>query len=83
MIGYDARAEYHTSEGSIDMVIPAGNYLYVIELKINGEAKDAMRQIETKRYAAQFDNNGRQVIKIGIGFARKSHTIDTYEIRRG
>ncbi|MCH5346800.1 MAG: ATP-binding protein, partial [Muribaculaceae bacterium] len=70
LIGLDVDAEYSTSEGFIDIVIRTDNYLYIIELKINGTAEDAMVQIESKHYAAPFAADGRQVVKIGLGFSK-------------
>ena len=78
LLGMDVEAEYHTSEGSIDIVIKTKDYVYVIELKINGTATDAMDQIHERDYAAPFARDARKVIKLGIGFAEHTHTIDSY-----
>lgn len=80
LIGMDVDAEYHTSEGSIDIVIKTGDFIYIIELKINGTAKDAMKQITKRNYNLPFIQDKRRIINIGIGFAEKSHTIDSYLI---
>ncbi len=81
LIGMDANAEYHTSEGSIDILITTCKFIYIIELKINGTADDAMCQIEEKDYAAQFAIDNRKLIKVGIGFAERTHIIDTVQIK--
>lgn len=78
LLGLDVDAEYHTSEGSIDIVIKTAEYIYVIELKINGSATDAMSQINSRSYAAPFSKDARKVIKLGIGFAERTHTVDSY-----
>lgn len=78
LLGMDTEAEYHTSEGSIDIVIKTKFYIYVIELKINSSAKDAMHQINERYYADPFAGDARKVIKLGIGFAEHSHTVDSY-----
>lgn len=80
LIGIDAEAEYHTSEGSIDIVIKTDRYIYIIELKINGDASDAMKQIEDKSYGTPFTADHRTLIRLGIGFAQRTHTIDSYII---
>ena len=80
LIGMDAEAEYHTSEGSIDIVIKTVRYIYIIELKINGDASDAIRQIEDKSYCAPFISDHRTLIRLGIGFAQNTPTIDSYII---
>ena len=81
LIGLDVDAEYSTSEGFIDIVIRTDNYLYIIELKINGTAEDAMVQIESKHYAAPFAADGRQVVKIGLGFSKDTRNISSTLIR--
>lgn len=53
LLGMDTEAEYHTSEGSIDIVIKTKCYIYIIELKINGSAKDAMNQIHERSIGFQ------------------------------
>ena len=80
LLGMDIDAEYHTSEGSIDIVIKTRLYIYIIELKINGTAEDAMYQIQERDYIAPFARDARKVIKLGIGFAEHTHTIDSYII---
>ena len=44
------QAEYHTSEGRIDLVVKAPDYVYVMEFKLQGTAEEAMEQIEKKHY---------------------------------
>lgn len=82
LIGVDVDAEYHTSEGSIDVVMKTSENIYIIELKINGKASDAIRQINESKYAQPFISDHRRIIKLGIGFAESTHTIDSYLIER-
>lgn len=77
LLGLTVDAEYHTSEGSIDIIIKTTRFIYIIELKIHGDAESAMRQIEEKKYSEPFLGDSRQLIKIGIGFANTTHTIDS------
>ena len=69
LIGLDVEAEYSTSEGFIDILIKTSDYIYIIELKVNGTAEDAMKQIEEKHYASPFVSDPRKIFKIGIGFS--------------
>lgn len=80
LIGLDVEAEYSTSEGFIDMVIKTANYIYIIELKVNGSAEDAINQIEEKHYAAPFAADSRKIVKLGIGFSTATHSIASYRI---
>ena len=81
LIGLDIDVEYNTSEGFIDSVVKTRDYIYVIELKLNGTAEDAMRQIEEKHYASPFATDVRRLYRLGIGFSKATGTVDSYEIR--
>ena len=80
LIGLDIDAEYNTSEGFIDLLIKTEDYIYIIELKINGSAKEAIKQIEEKHYASSFETDNRKLYKIGIGFSKETNSIKSYEI---
>lgn len=77
LIGLDVEAEYSTSEGFIDMLVKTTGYIYIIELKINGTAEDAMAQIEERHYAAPFAADPRKLVKIGLGFSTVTHNISS------
>ena len=80
LLGVNVDAEYHTSRGSIDLVVKVKNYIYVIELKINGTASDAMNQIKEKGYTLPFEADGRNIVALGIGFSKATNTIESWEI---
>ena len=77
LMGLDVEAEYSTSEGFIDMLVKTSDYIYIIELKINGNAEDAIAQIEEKHYAAPFTSDSRKLVKIGLGFSTETHNISS------
>ena len=66
-----------TSEGFIDSVVKTRDYIYVIELKLNGTAEDAMRQIEEKHYASPFATDARRLYRLGLGFSKATGTVDS------
>lgn len=80
LIGLDVQAEYSTSDGFIDMLVKTAKYIYIIELKVNGTAEDAMEQIESKQYAAPFESDSRRLVKIGLGFSTDTHNIASFLI---
>lgn len=51
LIGLYVKAEYHTSQGRIDLALQTDKYIYVMEFKLEGSAEEALRQIEEKQYA--------------------------------
>lgn len=77
LIGLNIDVEYNTSHGFIDMLIRTTDFFYIIELKINGDAKAAIKQIEEKHYADQFNTDSRRICKIGIGFSKTTQTISS------
>ena len=50
LLGFYVQAEYHTSNGRIDMVLKTDRYIYVMEFKFDGSAEEALKQIEEKGY---------------------------------
>lgn len=82
LIGVRAHAEYHTSRGRIDLLLDMPEYVYVMELKLDGTPYEALEQIKTKGYADQFKGEGKEVIAIGINFSRETRNIDTWLIER-
>ena len=72
--------EYPTSDGRMDIFVKTQSYIYIIELKIDKSAAEAMAQIEEKQYALRFASDPRKVYKIGANFSTKSYRLDDYLI---
>jgi len=60
--------EQHTAKGRTDMVLETSVAFYVMELKFNKTAKEALDQIEARHYAETFKMRGKKVVKIGLNF---------------
>lgn len=80
MLGFYVQTERHTSNGRMDIVMQTPDYVYIIELKLDGSAKDALQQIEDKQYAAPFAMDKRTIIKIGATFSSKMRRIEEWLI---
>lgn len=48
LLGIYVKTEYHTSAGRIDLFIKTEKFYYIIELKLNKSATEALQQIEDK-----------------------------------
>ncbi len=81
LMGLYTEVERHTSRGRIDLVIKTADYIYIIELKLDGSAEEALAQIEEKGYAAPYATDPRQLYKIGINFSSATRSIDSYIIK--
>ena len=80
LLGYYVDVEVHTSDGRVDMVMRSSYALYLIELKINKSADKAMEQIELKQYDKRFSQTNLPIIKVGIDFSTKKHTLTGWVI---
>ena len=78
LMGFFTHAEYHTSQGRIDMVVKTPQYIYLMEFKFEGSAEDAIAQIESRNYALPFISDGRKVYKIGVNFSAETRNIDRW-----
>lgn len=72
--------EVHTPNGRVDVVLLTRTDLYIIELKLNKTAQDAMRQIDLKDYRQRFALCGKPVTKVGINFDAEKKTIGDWTI---
>jgi hypothetical protein len=78
LMGFYVKAEYHTSQGRIDLVLQTSDYTYVMEFKLNGTAEEALQQINGKNYALPFDNGDRKLVKVGVNFSSATRNIDRW-----
>ncbi len=68
---YNIAVEQHTAKGRIDVTLETATAVYVMELKFNKSAREALEQIDDRRYAAAFKLKGKLVVKVGMNFALK------------
>ena len=78
LIGFYVKAEYHTSQGRIDLVLQTDKFVYVMEFKLEGTAEEALRQIEEKQYTLPFRSDVRKVYKIGVNFSSSTRNIEKW-----
>lgn len=80
LLGYRISTEYKTSRGRIDIVLRTEDFIYVMELKLNKSAQEAIDRINSKEYAMPFRREGCKLFKIGMNFSSQSRTIDSWII---
>ena len=71
LTNYDILVEQHTAKGRIDITMETADTIYVMELKFNQSAEEALAQIEAKHYADAFKMSGKKMVKIGLNFSVK------------
>ena len=80
LLGFYTQAEYHTSEGRIDLIIATQDFRYVMEFKLNGTAEEALEQIKSKHYAIPFAIDEKKTFLIGMNFVDETRNIERYVI---
>ena len=50
-------------------MMETGDTIYVMELKFNKSAEEALAQVDAKHYADAFKMSGKKVVKIGLNFS--------------
>ncbi len=80
MLGFKVDVERATSNGRIDVTIKTKDYIYVLELKLDGTAEDALQQIKDKQYARPFQMDSRKLYMIGVNFSSATRTIEKWLI---
>ena len=80
LMGLYVQAEYRTSNGRIDLLIGTSEYVYIIELKFEGSAEEALAQINEKQYSLPFAVENRKIVKIGANVSKETRGIANWII---
>ena len=77
--GADVRVEESSAKGNSDLTLKMQRGIYIMELKYDRSAKEALVQIDKKGYADKYALDGRPVTKVGINISSKEHNISEWE----
>lgn len=80
LMGFYVEAEQTTARGRIDITVQTRDYVYLIELKQDHSAEEALEQIERMGYARRFSGDSRTLFRIGVGFSSAERRITGYII---
>lgn len=80
LMGQYVDAEVKSAIGRADVVVKLEDAIYVFEFKMDGTAKEALAQINSKGYAIPYRADHRKVVKIGANFDSTTRTIGEWEI---
>ena len=81
LLGEYVQTEKQTSNGRIDILLQTKDYVYIMELKVDGSADEALRQIDEKGYDKPFADDQRKLFKIGVSFSKENRRIEEWKIR--
>ena len=76
--GLKAEGEKHTAKGRIDVYVESIRHVYIIELKLDGSADEAIAQIHDRDYPGFLNtpwSNGKTVHLLGIEFSSRHRNI--------
>ena len=80
MLNFYVRTQVKCAGGRIDMVVWMPDVTYVFELKTEGTAQNALKQIDNKSYAIPYLTDGRKVVKVGVKFNPKTRVPEEWAI---
>ena len=77
--GADVRAEELTAKGRADLTLLMPCGIYVMEIKYDHTAQEALDQIDRKGYAEKYRLDGRPVTKVGLTFSSNERNITDWQ----
>ncbi len=80
LLGFYVEVERHTTDGRMDILMQTPQFIYILELKLDKSAEEALAQIEAKGYAQPFADDDRHLFKIGINFSTDTRRFDDWKI---
>ena len=66
--------------GRADAVLHLPDTTYVMELKFDKSAEEALQQIDDKGYLLPYSANGKRLVKVGINYDSSKRTIGDWKI---
>lgn len=81
LLGRYVACEVRQARGRVDVVVEARAHVYVMELKRDGTAEEALAQIEEKGYAAPFAADPRELHLVGCAFDSKTRLLSDWQVR--
>ena len=82
LMGALIRVEEDSAIGRADAVMHLPTTVYVFELKYDGSAADALRQIDEKGYLVPYSAEGKRLVKVGINYDSSQRTIGDWIIKQ-
>ena len=77
---YSMRTEQCSAAGRCDALIETEDTIYVFEFKLDGTAEEALKQIDDKGYAIQYEAGDKKIVKVGVNFENDKRTIERWVV---
>lgn len=82
-LGFMPRTEEETCRSRMDLMLQTRRFIYIFELKTDGNVADAMAQIEDRGYATPYLHSGKTIITIGANYSSEKNNIDSWNTNSG
>lgn len=80
LLGAYIKVEEENAIGRADAVIHMPDTIYVMELKFDRSAEEALRQIDEKGYLIPYSADGKRLVKVGVNYDSNKRTIGEWKI---
>ena len=77
---FNVQTEQCTANGRIDLLVETRDAVFLFEFKLHGTAEEALRQIDEKGYAIQYENGSKKLYKIGACFDEELRTLKDWVV---
>ena len=81
LAGVEVHTEVHSAKGRCDVLMKTDHYIYVIELKLDGTAQEALEQVLSQHYLQPYTADDRTKLALGISFSSESRKIAEYLVQ--
>jgi hypothetical protein len=68
MLGAEVEAESRSADGRVDALLKTPERIVLLEFKLHDTAQAALDQIKSKDYGLQYQDDGRDIIRVGVTF---------------
>ena len=80
LLGAYIKVEEDSAIGRADVVLHMPDTIYVMELKDDKTADEALQQIDTKGYLIPYSADGKRLVKVGVNYDSDKRTIGEWKI---
>jgi len=80
LLGLHVESQVRTAKGRLDVVVKTDDDIYVMEVKLDRPAQEAIDQIDTNHYLIPYTLDSRRLTKIGISFSTKERNVTEWII---
>lgn len=67
-LGFMPRAEEQTCSARMDVMLRTRRFIFIFELKTDGDLRKAMDQIEDRGYALPYADEDRRIIRVAASY---------------